>query len=235
MFEIECRLTQNLPAGHVLLPEALEHPVLHSDWIGKTLARNVVAGSILSADDVLPIHDNELRPLDELDVMDQLVALDRRIFDELGTAYANEPWTVANFEYPLPGKSEVSFVVVSRATVLGFWIGSESVAGEAHTHRVAVESSWRSRGMSYRLFCAFWCAAIVRQSVWRMTVEIGADNVRARRFYNGLGYRLASPQETKAYLEARGRDQVTDGVEIIEASGARSVVMGRPIERGNWQ
>ena len=233
MTQTECRVTQYLRAGHVLLPYALEHPVSHRDWIGKTLTRNVAASSILSPDDVLPIQDSELRPLNDLDVMDQLVTLDRRIFNELGTAYADEPWAVANFEYPLPGKSELSLVVVSRSTVLGFWIGSERVDGEAHTHRVAVESSWRGSGMAQRLFCAFWGAVIGRPGIWRMTVEVGADNVRGRTFYASIGYRLASPQEAKGYLEARGRNEVSDGIEIIGAGGAHSVVMVRPVEKGN--
>ena len=87
--------------------------------------------------------------------------------------------------------------------------------------------------MAQRLFCAFWGAVIARQGIWRMTVEVGADNVRARRFYSSIGYRLASPRETRDYLETRSRNEVTDGIEIIGAGGARSVVMVRPIEREN--
>jgi len=233
MIKTVCRVAQDIRAGHVLLPDALERPVSHRDWIGKTLARNIAVGSILTLDDVLPVQDAQPRPLNQLHTMDPLAALDQQTFNELGTDYVDEPWTVANFDYPLPGKSELSFVVVSHSDVLGFWIGSERVIGEAHTHRVAVELSCRSGRLSRLLFCAFWRAAVVRAGVWRMTVELGTANMRARIFYHSLGYRLASPQETKDYLKARGRNEVTDGIEIIGASGARSVVMFRPIEREN--
>ena len=182
-------------------------------------------------DDVLPIREDELRPLNEFGVLEQVVALDRRIFDELGMDYADEPWTTANFEYPLPGKFDLSFIVLSGSEVLGFWIGSERVAGEVHTHRVAVESSRRRGTLSRRLFCAFWRGALARPDVWRMTVEIGARNLHARAFYKSIGYCPATPQETKSYLEIRGRDEATDGIEIIGAGGARSVIMLRPIER----
>jgi ribosomal protein S18 acetylase RimI-like enzyme len=152
------------------------------------------------------------------------------MFDDLRTDYADEPWTDANFDYPLPGKFDLSFVVSRGSRVLGFWIASERVAGEAHTHRVAVDPSSRNGVLSRRLFCAFWRAAITRASVRRMTVEVGANNIRARAFYETLGFRPASPRETKSYLDARGRSELINGVEIVASGGGRSVAMFRPIE-----
>jgi len=237
MNEIECRLTQDLPAGYVLLPDALEQPILHRNWVGEVLARNVAAGSILSPDDVLPLQDEQTLPLyeflNESGAMDQIVSLDRRTFDELGTVYVDEPWTAANFEYPLPGKSELSFVIVRGSDLIGFWIGSERVTGEAHGHRQAVEPSRRNGRIARRYWCAFWRAAVARQGIWRMTGEVSVGNVRVRKLLASLGYRSVSPQETKDYLKAHGRDEVTDGVEIIGASGRHSIVMVRPIEREN--
>jgi ribosomal protein S18 acetylase RimI-like enzyme len=179
----------------------------------------------------LLVDEDELRFLDGSNgLRQQVVALDRRVFDELRMAYADKPWTDANFDYPLPGKADLSFVVSRGSRVLGFWIASERVAGEAHTHRVAVEPSWRNGVLSRRLFCAFWRAAITRPGVSHMTVELGAENARARLFYETLGFYAASPRETKGYLEARGRNELIDGVEILGAGGGRSIVMLRRVE-----
>lgn len=110
MTQTECRVTQDLPAGHVLLlPGALEHPVSHRDRVGKILVRNIAAGSTLSLDDVLSMHDDQLRPLNEPHAIDQLVMLDRWIFNERGTVYADEPWTVVHLDCPPTGKILLCF------------------------------------------------------------------------------------------------------------------------------
>ena len=231
MGEPECRLARNVLAGSVLVPEAVEHPASCRDWIGQIVTRDLPARATLSPGDVLLVDQDELRLLDGSNlVRKQVVALDQRIFGELRMAYADEPWTAVNFDYPLPGKFHLSFVASRGPRVLGFWIASERVAGEAHTHRVAVDSSSRNGVLSRRLFCAFWRAAITRGSVRRMTVELGADNARARSFYETLGFYAASPGETKSYLEARGRSETIDGVDILGSGGGRSIVMLRRVE-----
>jgi ribosomal protein S18 acetylase RimI-like enzyme len=230
------RLASDILAGHIIMPESLAEPTRGADWVGRRLVVGVAAGGALREEMVAHDEAEEVCSLADLTAagptaLDEMVALDQAVFDELGQDYADEPWSRTNFANELPGKLVLSFAAKGNSGLVGFWIGSEKMAGEAHTHRLAVAAERRQGDVARRLFCAFWLAVRERPHLSRMTVEMGAENRRAQRFYRGLGYRPMDEGETRLFLAARGRGaQRMEGAIIVEDNGARSMVMDRPIE-----
>lgn len=224
-----CHMIAPQQLGQVLTPNVIENPRKFIDLVGGILLRDMPAGAPLSAADVRGLPKGMLRPFSALESLEPLVALDRRVFAEFGLDYASEPWSLANFEYPLPNKPSLSFVFIHEDCLVGFWVASERVPGEAHTHRVAVDSAWRKGHITRHLFAAFWRTVVTLPHIVNMTVEMGSANERARRFYQTLGYQPVGSAETRDYLLARKRDDRTEGEEIVDVNGARSIVMVREV------
>jgi RimJ/RimL family protein N-acetyltransferase len=196
--------------------------------------RDVAAGGLVSSRELRSFEVGELAPLGSYlatnpDAMKRLVALDERTMAELGQDFSDEVWTENNFAYPLPGKFDMSFVATLDGELVGFWIGSERVRGEAHAHRAAVEARWRTGAIALCFWSAFWRAAAARGGIRKLTSEMSPANARMRAFHELCGYRVLDPDETRAYLAARGREECTHGSEIIGSGGARSIAMTRPL------
>ena len=121
-------------------------------------------------------------------------------------------------------------MLAADGTLLGFWIASQRITGEAHTHRVAVEAGYRQGLISRQLFVGHWKAAVARPGIQSLTVEVGSDNRRAQVFYRAVGFTRANAAETSTYLKRRQRDEAMKGQEIVSSSGALSRVMTRAIE-----
>ncbi len=229
----EGRMAAEVGSGSVLLPWMLEDPLRSPGLVGRILGRGLKPGDPVDEEDLhadagpdfIRLYDYFERP----GGMDRIVDLDRRAYDELGDVFADEPWTADNFRYELPGKAEYSYVAEQDGAFVGFCIASEKVRGEIHGHRIVIEPRWRTGRIALQLWCAHWRGAAVLPHVRRITGEVGTDNRTMRRFLELLHFRPLDAAETRAYLEARGRDERLEGVEIIAGNGARSVAYELPV------
>jgi len=211
------------------MPDVLNDPRQHLEYVGKILGNDMRSGAVISESDLREPEAGVVSALAELQSLEPLVALDECVFRELGTDYAAKPWELANFACWLPNKQTLSQVVMHEGRLVGFWVSSERVFGEAHVHRVAVDRQWRKAQIARRMFAAFWRAAASMPHIVRMTVEMGVANVVAQRLYRSLGCEYLDAVGTRDYLLARARDERTEGVEIVDESGARSIVMARQL------
>lgn len=223
------RVVTDLQPGEVILPCMLQDPLTCPDLVGRILARPVGAGGTVTREDMHVSKGPSYVPfyeyLDRPGAVERIIDLDRRTFEEMGHDFSDQPWNEENFRFELPGKADLSFVAVGEDEFVGFFIASERVPGEAHGHRIVLEPRWRTGRMALQLWCAYWRVAAAQSHIMLLTGEVGTANRRMRRFLEMLGFRPLDEEQTRDYLDKRGRDERLDGVEMIGEDGARSIAM----------
>jgi len=96
-------------------------------------------------------HDNLdflLRPLSRGEVMEYLPQ-----FESLDAETPGEPWGQAHWLLDLPGKWEISRVLLREGRLIGFLIASRK-EGAVHFHRLAVAANERRQGLGNLLMAA---------------------------------------------------------------------------------
>lgn len=157
----------------------------------------------------------------------QMVNLDKSYTENLGASYTTFTWEKENFLKDIKGKWEHSFIATEEKLLLGFWIASTSVPHCCHTHRVAIDPAARGKGIAKILFEKM-LTSLNSQDIQELTVEASATNLTAIHFYNSLEYQvITSSEETKVYLDKRGRTAKIENGIIIEDDESRYVVLKR--------
>jgi ribosomal-protein-alanine N-acetyltransferase len=97
-----------------------------------------------------------------------------------------EPWSAEQWLADLPGKWELSRLLVADGGVDGFVVASRK-GSAAHVHRMAVAATARGQGAGGELLreLARTAAATGQQAV---TLKVHVTNAPARRFYERLGF-----------------------------------------------
>ena len=96
------------------------------------------------------------------------------------------PWSEASVRSELTNPLSVWLVAVEDGCVAGY-IGSQSVMGEADMMNVAVLPDQRRKGIAEKLVQAL-VAALARNGVHCLTLEVRASNEPAKALYEKLGF-----------------------------------------------
>ena len=107
-----------------------------------------------------------------------VAALERRVFPR--------PWTEAMLGAALTQVTSLSLGARDRAVLRGYLV-AQLIAGELHIHTVAVDPSWRRRGIGRRLVETALAEAVGR-GAGSATLEVRRANRAARRLYERLGF-----------------------------------------------
>ncbi len=120
--------------------------------------------------------DLELLNLSRSKLKDYLRHLEGIDADMLG-----EPWGEAQWLMDLPGKWELSWVLLREALPIGFLIASRKER-ELHIHRFALAVKERGKGLGM-LLMAREAQQAVEQGCSNMTLKVHHTNVSAISFY----------------------------------------------------
>jgi ribosomal protein S18 acetylase RimI-like enzyme len=153
------------------------------------------------------------------------------MFELLGADFSEAAWNAENYALPMHRKRELSFVVTRDRDVLGCWVATEKIAGDAHTHRVVIDPRFRKQGLFQRLFCASWRATAVA-GLRRMLGETRESNTVAIDAYRSVGLTVMTAEQVAEYLQARGRSDTVDGRVIVDEQGLRFVGIVSTPEHG---
>ncbi|MBU0516483.1 MAG: GNAT family N-acetyltransferase [Proteobacteria bacterium] len=158
-----------------------------------------------------------------------IVRLDAAWRAEMGDAFSHQDWTEDHFRLDLPGKQKLSRLALDEnGRLVGFW--SASIRRRtAHTHRVAVDPSWRRSGLGRLMFESFREAAL-SAGCEDMTISLTFANDAARRFYEALGYRLMFGVDLEKFVAATGRPGRVEHDRVLE-EGRAYVIMRRSLGR----
>jgi len=111
--------------------------------------------------------------------VDALVTIDA---DTMG-----ERWAPSHFLATLPGKWEISRVVLDGdGTPIGFVIASLK-AESVHIHRIVVAKGHRDKGIGKTLMYAT-ARDSVQRGIPKITLKVSRDNIAAIRLYQRLGF-----------------------------------------------
>ncbi|MDA0798815.1 MAG: N-acetyltransferase [Chloroflexi bacterium] len=162
--------------------------------------------------------------------IDDLIALDRLIVNQLGKRYDVHPWGVPEFELDLPGKWDHSWCATDPATkvIVGYVVASE-FSNNVHAHRVAVHPNYRRNGIGIQLFNQLFAHAKMTEFEY-CTAQVPYDNNAAFEWYLRHGFHVLRKAELKWYLEARGVTGVPEE-DHLESDGDRHWVVRYPIQR----
>lgn len=118
--------------------------------------------------------------------------------------FARPQWGAEHFLRELPGKWELSALLVEGGAVVGFIVASEVVAGSCHLHRMALLPEMQGRGLGKA--AVRWLERLAAARGLRIvTLELDAEHGDAEPFYRRLGYRLLQASERDAYAKAKGK------------------------------
>lgn len=101
----------------------------------------------------------------------------------------DEYWALDHFLQELPGKWELSFLVVERREVLGYVVASRKEKTRVHIHHFMVRPDIRGHGLGHRMMAEISLRA--RGLGGReLSVKVRSSNVGAKRFYSRQGFKL---------------------------------------------
>jgi ribosomal protein S18 acetylase RimI-like enzyme len=110
-----------------------------------------------------------------------------REFLDIDKNTIGERWGEDQFTFDMPGKWSFSKVAIDdQGNAVGFAVASLKPHG-IHIHRIAVSESCRGLGIGKRLLGAV-AAVAHAHGVGAMTLKVAKENIRAVRFYHGLGF-----------------------------------------------
>ena len=150
--------------------------------------------------------------------MEDVLAIETGVHDELGSLYSDERWGPSEFLRDLPGKWTYSAAASAGGRVRGFWLASLK-DGVVHSHRAAVEPSWRGRGAGSALF-GFVLQKARREGIGLLTLSVPAENRRAVRFHERHGFSPAKGQILRRLLGPKA-DRVVVGPDYYETPEGR--------------
>ncbi len=145
----------------------------------------------------------DLQLLSKSKLMDYLRRLEIIDADMLG-----EPWGQAQWLMDLPGKWELSWILLREAQPIGFLIASRKESAH-HIHRLAVAANERSQGWGGVLMSVAARRAL-EQGCPNITLKVHQANPGAIAFYTRLGFTTSGRQPPPPHdsLEMMGQSRV---------------------------
>ncbi|MBW3660928.1 MAG: ribosomal protein S18-alanine N-acetyltransferase [Gemmatimonadetes bacterium] len=138
-------------------------------------------------------------------------------------AYPN-PWRRDHFDELLDLDAGLGLAAVDQDDgILGYALGWV-VTDEAELANIAVEASWRRRGIGARLLYAFAREA-ERRGAERVWLEVRESNAEARRFYDRHGFLMVGRR--RGYYDRPREDAIVmaaDPADLEEADEGRGLV-----------
>ncbi len=160
--------------------------------------------------------DVVLQPLSKSEAKDylpQLMAIDAKT--------PGQPWGQAQWLMELPGKWELSWVLLREAQPIGFLMASRKKSA-LHIHRLAVAAKERGKGIGMLLIASAAQRAL-EQGCLNITLKVHHANPGAIVFYTRLGFAAAGRQPDS--LEMRGKSQrIFDLTQSFRLQAARQQV-----------
>lgn len=124
------------------------------------------------------LQDVNIRPMDKRDI-NHVVYIEKKCF--------NCPWTKGTFiDEIFNNKLAHYFVVTLGKKVIGY-AGTWTILDEAHVTTIAVHPDFRGKGLGKRLVVTLMLHTI-KMGIPRITLEVRASNITARKLYQGLGF-----------------------------------------------
>jgi ribosomal protein S18 acetylase RimI-like enzyme len=166
---------------------------------------------------MIPVIQTE--PLDRQSIvrwLDELVALDRALCQELGEIAFPQPWGPENFLLDLPGKWELSCVCTDGHHLQGFWINGVPTPGMAHLYRMGWKKELRGRGLAATSYDDVRERIRIHRAHLNLewwTLEVNRCNQRAIQFYQRVGFELLEGKALRDYLELLPRKSSIQRIE----------------------
>ncbi len=122
-----------------------------------------------------------LRSLDKKR-FEELSFLDKYFYQKYGESFSNEFWTKENFEYPLPSKFELSFVVLINDIIIGYCIASMK-NDCVYIHRFAIKSEMKKSGDFFKELLKYY-------NQRKIYLMVNCENKPAFLFYEKQGFNI---------------------------------------------
>lgn len=139
--------------------------------------------------------DLELQNLSKSKLIDYLPHLEGIDADTLG-----EPWGQAQWLMDLPGKWELSQVLLRNERPIGFLIASRKEA-TVHFHRIAVAANERRKGFGNLLMAAVARGAL-DQGYTTITAKVHHTNAASIAMCTGVGFTVMGRQRENLEMRA---------------------------------
>jgi ribosomal-protein-alanine N-acetyltransferase len=145
--------------------------------------------------------------------LDGILAVDAATFDR--------PWTRAMYEWEWTHSDVARFHVARHAGTVVAYCAGWVIFDELHINNLAVDPSWRRRGVASELL-RFVLEEAAGEGATRATLEVRRSNEAARQLYERFGFSFAGVRT--AYY----REPVEDALVLWRNGPARTGQTGNP-------
>jgi [ribosomal protein S18]-alanine N-acetyltransferase len=145
--------------------------------------------------------------------LDGILAVDAATFDR--------PWTRAMYEWEWTHSDVARFHVARHAGTVIAYCAGWVIFDELHINNLAVDPSWRRRGVASELL-RFVLQEAAGEGATRATLEVRRSNEAARHLYERFGFSFAGVRT--AYY----REPVEDALVLWRNGPARTGQTGNP-------
>lgn len=119
---------------------------------------------------------------------EELSRLESKVYKVFGSEYCHEgAWSLQNFLYPLPDKSDLSFVLIEKNGLCAFTVGYEFTKNWGHISRVAVDPDFQGQGLGYKIVLE-QINKMLKKGIKLITVENVSTNLKAENLYKKTGF-----------------------------------------------
>ena len=156
------------------------------------------------------------------ELLPELIALDRIIFDAIGDRYGDHVWREEHFQKRLEQKWQLSCLARTQGRLVGFWIASRRSPTTVHTHRVATHPEQQGQGVGKAMFeLARKQAAQV--GAGQMTLFVVLANRTAIAFYERVGFSQLKGDPLSEFIGDRPHAAIENNLVLMEGIHYRAM------------
>jgi ribosomal protein S18 acetylase RimI-like enzyme len=138
--------------------------------------------------------------------IDDIVILEKKVWNKFGDLYDKVFWNEENFLLPLPSKWDLSTLWVINNSVIGFSIAYKFKKSWGHISRGAVDPDYLGKNIGYEMF--EHQKNIMMQKCSKITVDVRSSNKPANKLFLKLGFKQLKGADLVDYTIQRDRTKV---------------------------
>ena len=151
------------------------------------------------------INEGRAMLLDRI-YIDDIVILEKKVWNKFGDLYDKVFWNEENFLLPLPSKWDLSTLWVINNSVIGFSIAYKFKKSWGHISRMAVDPDYQGKNIGYKLF--EHQINIMMQKCSKITFDVRSSNIPLIKISLKLGFKQLKGADLVDYTIQRDRTKV---------------------------
>ena len=115
-----------------------------------------------------------------LEYENEIILMDKT---NISNNYNIEKWNKLNFEYNLPEKDNLSFIILLEHIIIGYIICSKKETNLYHIHRFCIDKLYQKNGYGKILLNHLILVLKEQNNLFKLSLYVHKNNINALKFY----------------------------------------------------